>query len=175
MNTSELQQRMAPIQKEMPKPVSSALISVLGATAFLEMITPISEGIRKDALDKFKPVVEDSQCGRITESVGKVITRWDDLYLASDDAAKELYDFHKREMALKGFKADGECCPFLVAESTLREAKRILFSVMEPYTGIAERQILRLDTREKYLQILLSMLVPVASQQGIELNILKTK
>ena len=62
MNTSELQQRMAPIQKDMPKPVSSALISVLGATAFLEMITPISEGIRKDALDKFKPVVEDSQC-----------------------------------------------------------------------------------------------------------------
>jgi hypothetical protein len=175
MDTSTLQKRFAPIQKEMPKAVSSALISVLAATAFLETIRPISESIRQDALVKFKPVVEDNVCGRITESVGKLISRWDDLYLASAEDAKQLYDYHKREMALKGFKADGECCPFLVAESTLREAKSILFSVMEPYTGIADRHILQLEMREKYLQILLGMLVPMASQQGIELNILKTK
>lgn len=175
MNALELRQRMAPVQKEMPKSVSSALISVLSATVFLETIRPISEGIEKDILDEFKPVVDNNQCGRIAERVGEVIIRWDELYLASDETAKELYSHHKREMACKGFEADGERCPFLVAETTLREAKRILFQVMEPYTGIAERAILRLDVREKYLQLLLGLLVPLASQQGIELNILKTK
>ena len=174
MDSSTLQERFASIQKEMPKSVSSALISVLAATAFLETMRPISDGVRQDALDKFKPLVEDNKCGRITDRVGESITCWDELYLASDEAAKQLYDYHKRELALRGFKAESECCPFLVAESTLRECKRILFEVMEPYTGISDRQLLRLEMREQYVNLLLNLLVPIADIQGIELSILKS-
>ncbi|HDS1208432.1 TPA: hypothetical protein QDZ84_003471 [Shewanella algae] len=160
-------------QKEMPGDVVSALVAVLNAKAYVELIHPVSNAIVKEALAKFQPLVADGECGRALGAVGKPINDWDFIHLANDDVAKSIHDYYLRRMAEEGFSSkNSQKCPLLVAESTVMECESLLIDVMEQYTNMSNADLCLIEHRRSYLELTLNFLVPLASVQKIELNVL---
>ena len=160
--------RLAPLNKELPLPVVRALIALLCAKAKVELIQPISERIKNDALQKYPVFVEDNDLGRILKRVGEAITNFDDLYLASDSDTNIIYSYHKQRLEDEGFVAPGMRCPLLIAENLECNYRDELFSVMEPYTGVSG--LIQTEHIKRYEQLLIPFLVQAAVNQGIELN-----
>ncbi len=162
-----------PFQDSLPEAITSSLVALLSAKAYVEMLHPISEKIKAEALVQYPTYVADEPVGHIVEKVGERIINFDDLYLASDESAKLLFDHHKADLEKLGFKAEGQKCPVLVAEGMVRDARSLLFEAMQPFTNINPNEILLTDHIKRYEKLLLDYLVPVATRLGIELNILK--
>jgi len=154
----------------------SALRAVLAAQAFLETIKPVSAEIYKEAIEIYKPVVEAKghyvKSKRFQSEIGKPITCQERIYQADDATTNKIYKYHKSKLAEKGFTAEKNFCPVLVAESVLREAQTILIDLMEPYTNIPDDLLYLPDKRARYLEIVLKMLVTVAKQQNIQLHLI---
>jgi len=152
-----------------------ALRSVLAAKAFVEILKPISVQIYKDAISKYKPRVSDAfrKSKTFCKKIGTPITDPEKLYKADEDKISKISKFHKAKLADKGFTAENKNhCPVLVAESLLSNAEFLLINIMETYTGIPNR-LLILDKRTHYLELVLKMLVTLATHRKIPLSILK--
>jgi len=159
------------------KPILSALKSFLFLKTNLEIILPVHNEICELALAKFKPIVEDREVyknsKRLNNRVGKPINKFTSLYLASDTITHQIYTWHKAELNKRGFKAEGDFCPFLVAENTYNMAENLLIDVMSPYTGIEIKNLYDPEKRKKYVNIVLGLLISLADKEKIELNIIK--
>jgi hypothetical protein len=157
--------------------ILAALKSVLAAKAFMLTLKPISEGVYSEAFEIYKPVVEHQEYfdehKDLLAEVGKAITSSEELYNTDDVTFKKISDFHKQKLAEKGFDAEGECCPMLCAEQLFKEAKRLLIDVMSISTQITNEMLTLIEDREKYLELIMRMLVTYATDKKINLNLIK--
>lgn len=157
--------------------ILSALKNFLFTQTVVEHMRPSHDAVSKAAMEKFKPVVEDRPIyhtsKRIGAVVGSPITSYERLYQASDEATDAIYAYYAEEMAKQGFKGEGDKCPWLVACNTHMMAEGLLIDVMEPYTKISNIHVHIKGNRDKYINIIASLLVQVATDENIELNIIK--
>jgi hypothetical protein len=157
--------------------ILSALHSYLFTQTVVEHMRPSHDAVSKAAMEKFNPVIEDSEVNQKTRRRGRVvgaaIKSYEQLYLASDEASDAIYAYYAEEMAKLGFKSDGSRCPWLVANNTHMVAEGLLIDVMETYTQVSNKHVHIKGNRDKYLKIVVGLLVQVAHKEKIELNIIK--
>jgi hypothetical protein len=151
----------------------AAIKAVLSAEVYLQTIAPIHESLCQAAMNKHKPVIDDTRLHHRLDpaQVGKPITEFKDLYMATDETAAAIYADVKLGMTEHGLVTDNpDCCAFLVAENVVREAKRNLIDAMSPYTGIKSDQIFNMERRAKLVELSKNLLVSLACSTGEELN-----
>jgi len=157
--------------------ILSALKNYLFTEVVVEEMRPKHDLICMTAIEKFKPVVEDREVyrnsKRLNNSIGNPIHSFDGLHQASDKVTNEIYTYHKAEMEKVGYKADGPFCPWLVAENTKCAAERLLIEVMSKYTKISNVSLHIKGKRDDYLKVILKLLVTIACNEKIELNLIK--
>lgn len=175
---TQLESTMEPLRKELPKEVISALRSYLYATAKVQLIKPISQKIKAEALKLFKPVfapfVFDGKAyPELDEKVGELISDYSDMDMASDEDCHRVFNYHRQKLIEKGFSAKKDCCPLLCAEQLQREAKALLIDLMQPYTGISRNSLYRTEDNQQYVELLIKLLCSLAVQQNVDLNIIK--
>ena len=156
--------------------ILSALKCMLFSKTVVENMRPAHIAASNAAMAEFKPVVEDReiyrQSKRLNNSVNTPIEDFEKLYLASDKAAREVYDFYYKKMANSGFERDGDKCPWLVANNTHCTSERLLIDVMQPYTKVSNTQLHIKGKRAKYIDVITGLLVSIADDEGISLNII---
>lgn len=157
-----------------------ALRSLLFTQTYLQTLKPHHDELCQQAIIIFKPVVEDKayykQSKRLKKTINKPITDYFHLYQASEQHAHKIYNWHKAQMAERGFVVEGEGrCPFAVAEAHNAEAERLLIDSMATYTGISSSSIWNMKLRAELIDKVQGLLISLASAQGIELNLLKLK
>jgi hypothetical protein len=105
--------------------------------------------------------------------VGNIIECYERLYLASDEATDVIYAYYAEEMGKLGFKSEGDKCPWLVACNIHMMAEGLLIDVMETYTQVSNTHVHIKGNRDKYVNIVVSLLVQVATKENIELNLIE--
>lgn len=157
--------------------ILSALKNYLFTQTVVEHMRPAHDAVSKAAMEKFKPVVEDRPIYHTTKRKGSVvgspITSYERLYHASDEATDAIYAYYAEEMAKQGFKGEGNRCPWLIACNTQMMAEGLLIDVMEKYTQVSKTHVHIKGNRDKYVNVVVSLLVQVATKENIELNIIK--
>jgi len=146
--------------------IYQSLRAYLAASTFVSLLRPTHERICKEALEKFKPLVEDNELNQMCdpEEIGTPITEWNQLVRASDKDTKAIYAFHKSEMAKAGHKTDNpETCAWLIAVNLEGQAKGLLMKSMESYTGIHPLKLFG-EKQDRYIELLLGMLVPLCNE-----------
>ncbi|MFT6909129.1 MAG: hypothetical protein ACJAS1_005840 [Oleiphilaceae bacterium] len=157
--------------------ILSALKSYLFTQTVVEHMRPSHDAVSKAAMEKFKPVVEDRAIYHTTKRkgsmVGNIIECYERLYLASDEATDVIYAYYAEEMANLGFKSEGGKCPWLVACNIHMMAEGLLIDVMETYTQVSNTHVHIKGNRDKYVNIVVGLLVQVATKENIELNLIE--
>lgn len=158
--------------------IVNALRKYYVSLAFVNLLTPISEGYYQKAFELFRPVivpfvdndgVPHPECDD-DDDLGKLITHPKDLYRTSDESFKLVTDYHNQALRADGYTAKEGLCPFLVAESVLRESTRELVDVMEKYTGMSYLSFRLTNDLSKYVSLLLGLLGCIADAHNIEIN-----
>lgn len=160
--------------------LKNGLLPALKSYLFLKMrfdtMTPIFEELCQQAIASFKPVIEEREIytrSSRPSPAGKPVTRWSSLYLTDEKTALKMYAWHKEEMAKVGYSVEGEHrSAYAVAEDLLIKTENLLIHEMEPFTHVELSQLYKLDTRKKYLDLVVGLLVKLATDHDIELNII---
>ena len=133
-------------------------VKLLIAKAKAGTINPIVKAYQKKILSKhnFKYA---SKWKHENESI---IIDPNQAYLMSDKDAKIYFSECEAEKKAAGFSylPDGYC-PLLVAEHEAVKARRSLFDIFEPVTGISRKNLFKLADIKKYETLLLQMLAPI--------------
>lgn len=156
--------------------ILSALKSYLFTQTVVEQMRPSHDEVSAAAMAKFKPVVEDRDyyrnSKRLKSDIGEFIESYEGLYQASDAACEEIYSYYAQEMAKRGYEAEKGFCPWLVACNTHMKAEGVLIGVMEAYTGVSNVNLHIKGKREQYIKLVTGLLVKLATERKIELNII---
>ncbi|MAD89045.1 MAG: hypothetical protein CMK64_05030 [Pseudoalteromonas sp.] len=153
---------------EIPQNVLTSLQEVVMQRAFVDVIRPINEKVEAEALIKFKPQTEvrlDSP--RSIDHVSRSITTFSDVYLADDETACKIYNFHLLRMHEEGFSVENGKCPFLCALAELCEKETRLINSLSPFTGIKAEDLTIVQNRKKYLELTLNYLLPMAVDKNL--------
>ena len=176
---SKLQQKLKPILEngKLKSDIVIALQNFLFLKAKLAVIEPINAAICKKAMQKFKPtiVMDDAfkDCEVMAREVGKEITDFNELYQADDDLSSEIFAWHNAELAKAGFTEDNpKFCPFLVAQNDLSEAACIMINSVSDLTKLNSDRLYG-ENMKKAIKYVSGLLISVAKEQKIELNLLK--
>jgi hypothetical protein len=157
--------------------ILAALKSYLYATTVVEEMRPAHAAVSSLAMIKFKPVVEDIEINRSSKRApriaGERVESYERLYLASDKATDEIYTYYATEMEKRGYTAEGDKCPWLVACNLQMMSESILIGVMQPYTQISNTNLYIKGKRDEYIKIIVGLLVTIASNNNFEINIIK--
>jgi hypothetical protein len=157
--------------------IVNALRKYYVSLAFVNLLTPISEDYYQKAFELFRPVivpfvdndgVPHPECD--DDDLGKFITHSKDLYRTSDESFKLVTDYHNQALRGDGYTAKEGLCPFLVAQSVLRESTRELVDIMEKYTGMGYSAFILTEDLSKYVTLLLGLLGCIADAHNIEIN-----
>ncbi|GIC77639.1 hypothetical protein [Moritella sp. F3] len=153
--------------------ILTALINMLVKKALLKLMDPIHEALCAEAMVKFKPVYILDGSGT-SQDKGTAMTNFDHLYLASDEIAGKIFDWHKSELVKKDFEAEEPFCPYLVAKNALFNCESMLIDVMAEYTSVrSSSPSMTLELRAKWLNRIVVLLISLAEDTGTELNIFK--
>ena len=138
------------------------MTSLFESMAFCETIRSIVEPKQSEVVEFYKfKVREDFRERRGLE----VVDTPRNMYLA-DESDWEIYNnemiaFYKEQ----GLKHKEGCCPLLEAESLVREVKRHVVGILEPFTGISwDKVSWSLKNYEKYMDLMLTLFAPVVQQ-----------
>ncbi len=157
------------------------ILSAIQCHLFFEMqlneITETYNEVCIAAIKHFKPVTEGrmfTPTSRRNQASGNPITKYDDLYLASEETTSQIYIWHKEQMALKGFITPGSTnCAYLVAHSSYIDSCHILINAMHKHLGVTERLVYKVEKRDALVKLITKFLVTLASENNISLNPLK--
>lgn len=171
------------VQEFMNKPLSAKLISLtenyLRAVNLTEERVIISDKCRAEALNEakpkyaplvFKPRGSNVDISETDAKTGTVIERWEELYQSSDDDAEKVYSIYEQKMAANGLPAIDGFDQRLMAESDVRKLKLAICSEIQPLTGINASKIYKLELREKYFSLILTLIHSLVTQQKVKLN-----
>jgi hypothetical protein len=139
----------------------NAAKTVFTAIAYEQTVAEIIKTKQMEVISffKFKSAPEWQEKLKNKKVLPELITRPEDMYLASDEDfnlyLNEMHKFHKES----GFKVKKNYCPLLVAESLTREAKRAFVDLLEPFTGISFDGLIcsGLKNYHKYIDLNLSL------------------
>lgn len=157
--------------------LAAATSAVLIATAYLETMRPTYDQACKDAIAKFKPVVEDCEVNQICDegNIGKPIANVFELFKTSEQSASQIYAFIKDRLSAADFVTTNiNHCAFLEAEHSVRTAKTLLIDTMYPYTSIKSEQLYT-KRRDKFIDLTLNCLVKLAYDTGVSLDVNQPK
>jgi hypothetical protein len=166
MNISKLRE----LENNVPADIVIAVGTYFNAVAFVEALRPVSDRIRAKALEIFQPTRVPFGIKELDVNVGELIERWESLYTTSPELSSKIYAYHRAEMKKAGFIADGDQCAFLVAEHLVTEATCCLFDLAMPVTDIDPQSLFLIEQRDKYLKLILGLLVPLCLKQGHEIK-----
>ena len=136
----------------------SVVETLFKAIAYCETIRDIVEPKQQEVVDFFKFKVKPEYVERGRE---EIISKPSQLYLV-DESDWGVYD---REMIAffkeKGLKHKEGCCPLLEAESLVRETKKCVADVLEPFTGISHNRLsYSLKSYERYFDLQMRLFAP---------------
>lgn len=134
------------------------------AVAYAETVRALIEPKQQELIDFYKFETADMW----TEKYGdpkRIITKYDHLYLASDEDSDLLYkEMHKVHLEL-GFKVEMNYCPLLIAEDLVRKVKVQVADFLEPYMGMSYDQIsYSLDSYKMYFDLVMTMFAGVVKE-----------
>lgn len=134
------------------------------AVAYAETVRALIEPKQQDLIDFYKFETADMWTEKYGEPK-RVITKYDHLYLASDEDSELLYkEMHKVHLEL-GFKVEMNYCPLLMAESLVRNVKVQVANFLEPYMGMSYDEIsYNLDRYKKYFDLVMTMFAGVVKE-----------
>jgi len=133
-----------------------AVNAIFEAMAYEQTVRAMVEPKQQELIDFFKFEISDEMCVRGIEKY--VITKYDDLYMA-DEVDRELFykEMHQEHLKL-GFDVKLYYCPILIAESMIRDIKREVAGILEPYIGISYEQLsYNLKSYKQYYDLILTM------------------
>ncbi|MDP2565779.1 hypothetical protein [Pseudoalteromonas marina] len=167
----------------MNKPLSKTFVELLKkyltAKSDLDAKTIIAEKCQKEALDEVKPVYaplvfkrrgSNETVSKTDEKTGKPIQNFNELYLASDKQAEQVFSIHSRKMAENGLANIGEFDQQLMAKSDLRKIELEISEAFKPITGISAKSIFNLELRNKLINLLMKILLGTAKAQNLKLD-----
>lgn len=132
-----------------------------------EVIEPIQARLLQDnhyKMDINRFTRSEGDAAEFTALHGIYCRKWSELYLIFDEDMTDLMIKANYEYQKAGFKIELNYCPLLVAESTQREAERLLIDVMEPVTGLTTNKILTskdgVNNFKKMVDLTLRLLAP---------------
>jgi len=140
------------------KEMIEATEALLTAMVFCETIRPIVEGYKKKYIDNHS----------LLDDEGKRITDIKYAWLIDDEDFKKYQAYCNQKRIENNLHVENEeCCPLLVAETHVREAKRELINIMEPITKISFKDLSTskdfLETYDKLIDLNLKLLTPFVS------------
>jgi len=142
---------------------------VFMAMAYTETIRPAIEKIQNDLLAFWKFEPSKKWTDRGMSDLPKIITKWSQTYLLSDNDSRILFAECDEQVRKAGFKAKPECCPLLEAESVERIAKRLLIDVMQPIIKMTADDLIcsknGLENYRKAIDLTLRLLAPYCDKK----------
>lgn len=134
------------------------------AVAYAETVRDVIEPKQQELIDFYKFETADMWTEKYGEPK-RVITKYDHLYLATDEDSNLLYkEMHKVHLEL-GFKVEMNYCPLLIAEDLVRKVKVQVADFLEPYMGVSYDQIsYNLDRYKKYFELVMTMFAGVVKE-----------
>lgn len=167
------------IQKPLSKNLVELLKSFILAKSDLKAKTIIAEKCQREALAEAKPVYaplvfkrrgSEETVQETDESTGKAIEKFEELYLASDEHAEQVFSIHSRKMAEHGLPNIGELDQQLMAKSALAKIELEIGEAFKPLTGISPETIFNINHRKKLLHLLIEILFSTAKMQKIKFD-----
>ena len=139
---------------------------VLESITLVRAISPISDKLRQQAIDKVKPTYygyTDSgiPVPGIVDLTSTRITKWEHVSFANADEKKEIFSYYDKLMKKAGYGDKPGVCYRLQCESILLAAKGVLIHELEAITGIKSSRLILREHREKYLDIFLKTIVTI--------------
>ena len=149
----------------------TALKAIIFYKTQIEIITPIHAETWQEILKKHQIVITDR--GYQHEKIGEIALNYNDLLLLPVNTVRILSHDVNKLLSNEGFKTDNiDYCPLLVAKNNLMEAETFLINSLEQFTGISSDNLIKINNRNKYIELNLHLLIPIATEKGINLNIL---
>lgn len=151
--------------------------TVLEAKALVSAISPISDELRQQAIDKVEPTYYGyTESGLpvpgIVELTSTRITKWSQVSFANADEKQEIFSYYDKLMKQAGFGDKPGVCYRLQCESLLLGAESVLIYELEDITGLQSRRLVLSEQRKKYLDICITAIVALNSDY---FDALKTK
>lgn len=150
---------------------------VLEGKALVSAISPTSDKLRQQAIDKVEPTYYGyTESGipipGIVELASTRITKWEHVSFASADEKKEIFSYYDKLMKKAGYGDKPGVCYRLQCESLLLAAEGVLIHELEVITGIQSSRLILREQRQQYLDIFLKTIVTINPEY---FDALKTK
>lgn len=152
---------------EMIDAAKAVFLSMAYVETVREVIEPIQNRLLQEnhyKMDINRFTRSEGDAEQFTALHGIYCRKWSELYLIFDEDMTDLMIKANYEYQKAGFKIELNYCPLLVAESTEREAKRLLIDIMQPVTGMTTDNVLcsknGLENYKKLVELTLRLLAP---------------
>lgn len=154
--------------------LTKALIAVVktacNAEAYLEIVRPVVEGYQKEILEKHQFKIDIEKWTGYGFDLEKPVLEPKDIYKMSDEDSLIYF----RECELKhvehGFKVKEGCCPLLVAESMLRNAKHEVKIAAKYIHKMSKHDMCRmnLEQSEKLYSLIIKLVFSLLTPKQLE-------